>query len=217
MSILWDLPYWCDLELRHNVDAMHMEKNICDSIIGTLLKIPSKTKDSVNARIDCVNYKVHDKLQPYDKDNEHYDFKGVEFLLSVPKRVLFCNFIRGVRFPSGFASNITNHISADGHKLQGLKTHDCHILLQRLLAIGVKRLVKDHIYEALAQLGRFFREICSKTLTRSDVKCLKNEIPEILCKLELIYPPTFFDVMVHLAIHLPHEALQKGPVQYGWM
>jgi hypothetical protein len=46
--------------------------------------------------------------------------------------------------------------------------------------------VKDHIYEALAQFGRFFREIYSKTLTRSDVKRLKNEIPEILCKLELI-------------------------------
>jgi hypothetical protein len=82
-----------------------------------------------------------------------------------------------MRFPSGFASNIANCISTDEHKLQGLKTHDCHILLQRLLAIGVKGLVKDHIYEALAQLGRFFREIYSKTLTRSDVKCLKNEIP----------------------------------------
>jgi hypothetical protein len=66
-------------------------------------------------------------------------------------------------------------------------------------------------------LGRFFREICSKTLTRSDVKRLKNEIPEIICKLELIYPSAFFDVMVHLAVHLPDEALQRGPVQYGWM
>jgi hypothetical protein len=107
-----------------------MEKNICDIIIGTLLKIPSKTKDSVNARIDCVNYKVHDKLQPHGKDSEHYDFKGVEFSLPVPKRVLLCNFIRGVRLPYGFASNIANSISADGHKLQGLKSHDCHILLQ---------------------------------------------------------------------------------------
>jgi hypothetical protein len=68
MSILWDLTYWCDLELRHNVDVMHMEKNICDNIIGTLLKIPSKTKYSVNARIHCVNYKVHDKLQRHDND-----------------------------------------------------------------------------------------------------------------------------------------------------
>jgi hypothetical protein len=87
-SILWDLLYWCDLELRHNNDVMHLEKNICDNIIGTLLKMPSKTKDSVNARIDCVNYKVQDKLQPHDKHSEHYDFKGVEFSLSVPKMVL---------------------------------------------------------------------------------------------------------------------------------
>jgi hypothetical protein len=49
-----------------------------------------------------------------------------------------------------------------------------------LLAIGIKGLVKDHIYEALALLGRFFMEICSKTLIRSDVVCLKDEIAKIL-------------------------------------
>ncbi len=31
------------------------------------------------------------------------------------------------------------------------------------------------------------------------------------------YPPAFFDVMVHLAVHLLDEALPRGPVQYGWM
>ena len=39
----------------------------------------------------------------------------------------------------------------------------------------------------------------------------------ILCKLEKIFPPAFFDVMVHLCVHLPDEALLRGPVQYGWM
>ena len=39
----------------------------------------------------------------------------------------------------------------------------------------------------------------------------------VLCDLEKIYPPAFFDVMVHLAVHLPDEALLRGPVQYGWM
>jgi len=28
---------------------MHVEKNVCDSIIGTLLNIKGKTKDGVNA------------------------------------------------------------------------------------------------------------------------------------------------------------------------
>ena len=46
---------------------------------------------------------------------------------------------------------------------------------------------------------------------------LRDKIPTILCDLEKIYPPAFFDVMVHLAVHLLDEALLRGPVQYGWM
>lgn len=46
---------------------------------------------------------------------------------------------------------------------------------------------------------------------------MKVEIVIILCKLEKLFPPAFFDIMVHLAIHLPDEALQRGPVHYGWM
>ncbi|XP_060209378.1 uncharacterized protein LOC132636500 [Lycium barbarum] len=33
----------------------------------------------------------------------------------------------------------------------------------------------------------------------------------------MIFPPAFFDVMVHLAVHLPREAMYGGPVQYRWM
>ena len=28
-----------DLDIRHYIDVMHMEKNVCDSVIGTLLNI----------------------------------------------------------------------------------------------------------------------------------------------------------------------------------
>jgi hypothetical protein len=38
-SCLWDLPYWTGLKLQHNLDVMHIEKNICESILGTLLGI----------------------------------------------------------------------------------------------------------------------------------------------------------------------------------
>lgn len=39
----------------------------------------------------------------------------------------------------------------------------------------------------------------------------------MLCNLEKIFPPAFFDVMEHLPVHLPDEALLGGPVQYRWM
>ena len=38
-SILFDLPYWVDLDIRHCIDVMNVEKNVCDSVIGTLFNI----------------------------------------------------------------------------------------------------------------------------------------------------------------------------------
>jgi len=63
------------------------------------------------------------------------------------------------------------------------------------------------IYEAHAELGRFFQQLCAKTLNLDVLKRMKADIPVILCKLEKIFPPSFFDVMLHFAIHLPKEAI----------
>ena len=32
------------LKLRHNLDVMHIDKNICDNLVGTILNIEGKTK-----------------------------------------------------------------------------------------------------------------------------------------------------------------------------
>lgn len=69
----------------------------------------------------------------------------------------------------------------------------------------------------LAELGEWFQELCSKTLVRTDLEKLEERIILILCKMEKIFPPAFFDVMVHLAVHLAREAKLAGPVQYRWM
>ena len=39
----------------------------------------------------------------------------------------------------------------------------------------------------------------------------------MLCELEKTFPLSFFNVMVHLVIHLATEAKIGGPVQYLWM
>ena len=53
-SVFFNLPYWSKLHIRHCLDIMHMEKNVCDSLIGTLLNIKGKTKDSLKCRQDLV-------------------------------------------------------------------------------------------------------------------------------------------------------------------
>ena len=97
-ATLQDLPYWSAKKLRHNIDVMHLEKNICDSVVGTLMNNPSKTKDSSNARLDCATLKVnkHLQLDPDDKvtkgKEKHYKFRGAEFT--------HCRCIRGNYFVS---------------------------------------------------------------------------------------------------------------------
>jgi hypothetical protein len=72
------------------------------------------------------------------------------------------------------------------------------------------------IYEAIVELGTVSRQLCSRTLDKDVLAEMKKEIPIILVKLENNFPLAFFDVMIHLAVHLPDEALLRCPMQYGW-
>ena len=43
---------------------MHVEKNVYDSVIGTLLNIQGKTKDGFNTRRDLVDIGIRAQLHP---------------------------------------------------------------------------------------------------------------------------------------------------------
>ena len=58
VSILYKLPCWKNKKVKHNIDVMHVEKNISESTYGTLLGIEGRNKDTDNARIDLQNIKL---------------------------------------------------------------------------------------------------------------------------------------------------------------
>jgi hypothetical protein len=158
-SCLWDLPYWEDLKLRHNLDVMHIEKNICDNLIGTFMNIQGKTKDTVNSRLDLEDMGIRRDLHLQPVSADSFEMPQAWYTMSKQEKIAFCEFIKAVRFPDGYASNISKCVAADKCKLQGLKTHDCHILLQRILPAGLRGTIHEDIYEAVAELGNFFREL----------------------------------------------------------
>ena len=49
---------------------MHIEKNICDSIVGTLLSIDGKSNDNFNSRLDLLVMDIGDQLHPIQRDNK---------------------------------------------------------------------------------------------------------------------------------------------------
>ncbi|GJY15491.1 hypothetical protein Tco_0385913 [Tanacetum coccineum] len=56
----------------------------------------------------------------------------------------------------------------------------------------------------------------SKGAVQDMAKAKKQSI-SIMIELEKIFPPAFFDIMIHVAIHLPDEAILGGPLRYRWM
>ena len=51
------------------------------------------------------------------------------------------------------------------------------------------------------------------TLRVEDMEKADEHIVSVLSKLELILLPAFFDIIVHLVMHIPEETILEGPVQ----
>ncbi|XP_004289392.1 PREDICTED: uncharacterized protein LOC101308131 [Fragaria vesca subsp. vesca] len=45
-SVFFELPYWSTLKIRHNLDVVHILKNVCDSVLRTILNLKDKNKDT---------------------------------------------------------------------------------------------------------------------------------------------------------------------------
>ena len=72
------------------------------------------------------------------------------------------------------------------------------------------------VWRVLAELSYFFRQLCAKELSRAAIAELERLAPLLLCKMEMVFPPSFFLSMQHLILHLPREARLGGPVQARW-
>ena len=122
-----------------------------------------------------------------------------------------------VKYPSGYAGNIARCVNFRDNKMYGLKSHYCHILLQRLFPVFIRPFLPRQVVEPLVALARFFQKLCTREVSRFDLREMQMDIIYIMCKFERIFPPNFFDIMPHLMIHLPEQLLLTGTVHYTWM
>lgn len=145
-------------------------------------------------------------------------YPPASFNLLKDERTMMCEVMADYRPPDGWSSNIGSCVRVEERKFVGLKSHDCHIIMQYLLPIAIRRPIKcKKLIKVLLELSGFFRQLCTKVGSKSYFEDLSVKIALTLCELECIMPPSFFDIMEHLPIHLADEAAIGGPVQYRWM
>lgn len=216
-SIFFKLPYWKLLLMRHNLDVMHIEKNVGESVLGTLLRIEGKNKDGLKSRQDLQMLGIRPSLHPQETGTKKTMLPPAKFTLSKKEKDMIFNVLKNVKVPDGYSSNIARRFNSSDNKVWGLKSHDYHVLMQQLLPIALRGISQREVSDALTDLCHFFLDLCSKTSSSDHFYNLGQQIVGVLCRLEMIFPPSFFDIMIHLIIHLADETRLAGPVNYRWM
>ncbi|CAM8892513.1 unnamed protein product [Rhodiola kirilowii] len=65
---------------------MHVEKDICDILIGILWNVLGKTKDGIKVRLNMVDMNIRHNLLPKHKDNEQIFLHLAPLFLDPRKR-----------------------------------------------------------------------------------------------------------------------------------
>jgi len=99
----------------------------------------------------------------------------------------------------------------------GPKSHDYHILMQQVLPLTLSGLMALGPIMAIMCICKVHRHICSKVWNSTDIDFLHLDVAIFLNLLEMEFPPSFFDIMTHLILHLVEELDICGPVATRWM
>ncbi|GJW30490.1 hypothetical protein Tco_0047365 [Tanacetum coccineum] len=173
-NIFWNLPYWSTNLIRHNLDVMHIEKNMFENVFEMVMDIEGKTKDNAKARDDV---KIYCKRKELEKNESTGKYPKTCYSLGKEEKKAVCDWVAKLKFPDGYVLNMTRCVDMKKYKM--------------------------FVWKALTELSLFFKDLTCTMIEMDDMIRLQTEIPVILCKLENIFSPGFFDSMEHLPVHFP--------------
>ncbi|GJY53589.1 uncharacterized protein Tco_0445253 [Tanacetum coccineum] len=158
-----------------------------------------------------VEIGIRPKLAPIEREGICMYLPIVCYTMSKTEKTKFCECLHCVKVPSGYSSNVKKLVSMSDLKLPGMKSHDFHILITQLIPIAIRGILPDRIRQTITKLCLFFNMIHSKVIDPEVLDEWKSDIILTLCQLEMYFPPSFFDVMVHLVSHIVREIKACGP------
>ena len=142
---------------------MHITKNVCESLVATIINMPDRTKDGPKARHDLICLGIRKELhggrttpddQEDDDDHESETTQGRRkgkkfkkneyycppscFTLSQDEIKQFFKCLLGVKFPYGYAGKISRYLDEAKQRFSGMKSHDCAVLMTQVLPVALR-------------------------------------------------------------------------------
>ena len=128
------------------------------------------------------------------------------------KRALI-SFFNELKVPTGYCANPKRLVNMRELKFNygPMKAHDCHVIMTQLLPIALRGILPPKVHAPIIKLCSFFNAISKKVIDVSTLEQLQRDIAETLVRLEMYFPPTYFDISLHLLIHLVDQIRALWP------
>nr|AAP12910.1 transposon protein, putative, CACTA, En/Spm sub-class [Oryza sativa Japonica Group]ABF97496.1 transposon protein, putative, CACTA, En/Spm sub-class [Oryza sativa Japonica Group] len=81
-----------------------------------------------------------------------------------------------------------------------------------LEALVIRGILPDNVRATIKKLCAFMNAISQKVIDPDRLEALQNEVVQCLVSFDLIFPPSFFNIMTHLLCHLVKEIRILGPM-----
>ena len=108
------------------MDVIHIEKKNFDNIFNTVMNVKGKTKDNAKSRKDLKEFCHRPELH---RDENANKYPKACYTLDKDGKEQLCKWIKKLKFPDGYVSNLGRCVDLGGNKIYGMKSHDCHIFM----------------------------------------------------------------------------------------
>jgi hypothetical protein len=141
---------------------MHQECNVAESIISMCLDVTGFSKDNMNARKDLATLCDHSLMEVKTNAKENLTRPRVLYCLKLAERKEILKWLKKLKFLDRYAVNIKRAVNVGTGKLNGLKHHDYHIIMERLLPVMLRGYFDTDLWKMFAELSYFYRQHCAK-------------------------------------------------------
>nr|ABA97098.1 transposon protein, putative, CACTA, En/Spm sub-class [Oryza sativa Japonica Group] len=171
-----------------------------------------KSKDTLESRNDLKHMEKRGDLHPEPNEKGSHYLSPASYTLSKAEKESMFECLESIKVSSGYSTNIKRIISTKEKKFTNLKSHDCHVLMTQLLPVVIRGILPDNVRATITKLCAFMYAIPQKVIDPDRLEALQNDVVQCLVSFELIFPPSFFNIMTHLLCHLVKEISILGPV-----
>jgi hypothetical protein len=84
--------------------------------------------------------------------------------------------------------------------------------MTQLLPVALRGLLPENVRVPIVKLCALLNAIFQKVINAEILPRLQKDVAQCLVSFELVFPPSFFDIMTHLLVHLVEEIAILSPV-----